>query len=142
MNKNKIELDIILTSTYSDIILDILKKHRNLSVNKTIVFAYLIKKRKFINANIYTALNKNDLVLKCISQISGLYSDYCENLKYIISAVHLLIINDKLALNLGELICIETNEIIIEEKSFIYSAIHESKKFSDRQFLKEVVRSV
>lgn len=142
MNKNKIELDIILTSTYGEIVLDILKMHKNLSLNKTLVFAYLIKKRKFINANVYSALNKNDLVLKCISQLAGLYNDYCENIKYIISAVHLLIINGKIAINLGELIYIETREIIIEEKSFINSAILESKKYSDRQFLKEVVGNV
>ncbi|MBU2702938.1 hypothetical protein Ga0466249_004073 [Sporomusaceae bacterium BoRhaA] len=142
MSKNKVELDIVLTSTYTEIVLNILKIHKNLSVNKTLVFAYLIKKRKFINADVYTAANKNDLVLKCISQLSGLYNDYCENLKYIVSAIHLLIVNKKLSVNLDELIYIETSEIIIEEKSFINSAIHESKKYSDRQFLKEVVRSV
>jgi hypothetical protein len=142
MNKNKLELDIILTSTYTEIVLDILKIHKNLSVNKILVFAYLIKKRKFINSNVYTASNKNDVVLKCLSQLSGHYNDYCKNLKYIISAVHLLIINDKLCINLGELIYIETEEIITKEKSFINNAIHESKNYSDRQFLKEVVRNV
>lgn len=142
MKKNKIELDIILISTYSKIVLDILKIHKNLSVNKTLVFSYLIKKRKFMNSNIYNASNRNDVVLKCLSQLSGLYNDYCENLKYIISAVHLLIVNDKISLNLGELIYIETDEIIIKEKSFMNRAIQESKSYSDRQFLKEVISNV
>jgi len=144
VNKSKIdlELEVILTSTYSEIVLNVLKIHKNLSVIKTMVFAFLIKKRKFINANVYSASNKNDLVLKCISQLSGLYKDYCENLKYIISAIHLLIVNGKLAYNLGELMYVETSEIIIEEKSFINNAIRESKNYSDRQFLKEVVRNV
>jgi hypothetical protein len=143
VNKNKIELEIILISTYSKIVLDILKRHKNLSVNKTLLFSYLAKKKKFINGNVYTASNRNDLVLKCISQISGLYNDYCDNIKYIISAIHLLIINEKVAVVNGEeLIYIETNEIIIEEKSFLNSAINESKNYSDRQFLKEVVRNV
>lgn len=142
MNKNKLELEIILTSTYSEIILEILKVHKNLSLNKTIVFAYIIKKRKFLNDNIFSALNKNDVVLKCISQMSGLYNDYCDNLRFIINAVHLLIVNNKISFYLGELIYIETEEIVIQQKSFINMAIEESKKYSDRQFLKEVIRSV
>lgn len=142
MDKNIIELDIIITSTYCEIILDILKVHKNLSVNKILVFSYLIKKRKFMNSNIYNALNKNDLVLKCISQMCGLYSDYCKNIKHIISAIHLLIANNKLSVHFGELIYLETVEIVIEEKSFINNAIRESKNYSDRQFLKEVIRNV
>lgn len=142
MNKNQLELEIILTSTYSKIIMDILKTHKNLSVNKTLVFSYLIKKRKFLNSNIYSASNKNDVVLKSLSQLTGLYDDYLENIKYIVGAIHLLIINNKLVYNLGELIYVETGEIISVEKSFINNAIHESKSYSDRQFLKEVISSV
>jgi len=139
MNKNKIELDIILTSTYAEIVFTILKTHKNLSVNKTLVFAYLIKKRKFINNEVYIASNKNDLILKCISQLSGIFDDYCKNLKYIISAIHLLIINKKISIHLDELIYIEKHEIIIREKSFVNKTIEESKQYSDRQFLKEVI---
>ncbi|HBV97562.1 MAG: hypothetical protein JL50_04055 [Peptococcaceae bacterium BICA1-7] len=142
MNKNIIELDIILTSTYFKIVLDILKVHKNLSINKTLVFSYLIKKRQFMNSNIYNTQNKNDLVLKYISQLSGLYNDYCKNIKYIISAIHLLITSNKLSLHLGELIYIETGELTVKEKSFINNAIQESKNYSDRQFLKEVIRNV
>lgn len=142
MNKNKIELELILTSAYNKIIMDILKTHKNLSVNKTLVFAYLIKKRRFFDFDIYNASNKNDVVLKCISQLSGLYKDYCDNIKYIISAIHLLIINNKIAFHIGELIYLETSELFQMENSFINRAISESKQYSDRQFLKEVIRNV
>lgn len=142
MNKNIYEMEILLLSTYSDIVLDILKKHKNLSVNKLVTFSYLIKKNKFMNSNIYNTSNKNDLVLKCLSQLSGLFDDYCENIKYIIGAIHLLVENKKISEVSGELIYKETSEIVIEEKSFINIAIKESKKYSDEQFLKEVVRNV
>lgn len=142
MNKNQLELEIILTGTYSKIIMDILMVHKNLSVNKTLVFAYLTKKKRFLNSNIYNASNKKDVVLKSLSQLTGLYDDYCDNIKFIISAIHLLLLNNKLVFSLGELIYIENNEIVTEEKSFINSAIHESKSYSDRQFLKEVISNV
>ncbi|WP_421379586.1 hypothetical protein ACOJQI_15835 [Bacillus salacetis] len=142
MNKNIYEMEIILLSTYCDIALDILKKHKNLSVNKVITFSYIIKKNKYMNSSIYNASNKNDLVLKCLSQLNGLFDDYCENIQYIIGAIHLLIENKKISEVLGELIYIETSEIVIVDNSFINNAIKESKKYSDKQFLKEVVRSV
>lgn len=142
MSRNQTELELILTSTYVKIVIDILKTHKNLSVNKTLVFAYLIKKRTFCDFDIYNALNKNDVVLKCISQLSGLYKDYCDNIKYIISSIHLLVISKKLEFQAGELIYLETNELFQIENSFINRAISESKKYSDRQFLKEVIRNV
>lgn len=135
-------MEILLLSTYCDITLKILKTHKNLSVNKLVTFSYLIKKNKFMNSNIYNSSNKNDLVLKYLSQLSGQFDDYSENLKYIIGAIHLLIENNKIFEVSGELIYKETSEIVIEEKSFINLAIRESKKYSDEQFLKEVVRNV
>ncbi len=142
MKKYMYELEIIMLSTYCDIVLDILKKHKNLSVNKVVTFSYLIKKNKFMSSNIYNASNKNDLVLKCLSQLSGLFDDYCANIKYIIAAIHLLIENEEISECSGELIYKETNEIVVEEKSFLNLAIKESYRYSDKQFLKEVVRNV
>lgn len=142
MNKNFYEMEILLLSTYSEIVLDILKKHKNLSVTKIVTFSYLIKKNKFMNSSIYNTSNKNDVVLKCLSMLSGLFDDYCENIKYIIGAIHLLVENKKISEVSGELLYKETSEIVIEEKSFINIAIRESKKYSDEQFLKEVVRNV
>ncbi|SFM47774.1 hypothetical protein SAMN04487943_12113 [Gracilibacillus orientalis] len=142
MKKNHYELEIILLSTYCDIVLDILEEHKNLSVIKLITFSYLLKKKKFMKSNIYNASNKNDLVLKCLSQLTGLFDDYCENIKYIISAIHLLIENRKILEHSGEVMISEENHIVAEQKSFINLAIKESKNYSDIQFLKEVVRNV
>ncbi|PGR66391.1 hypothetical protein [Bacillus cereus] len=142
MKKNMYELEIIMLSTYCDIVLEILKTHKRLSVNKVMTFAYLIKKNKFMRSNIYNASNKNDLVLKCLSQLSGLFDDYCANIKYIIAAIHLLVENREIFEDSGELVCKEINQVVEEEKSFINLAIKESYKYSDEQFLKEVVRNV
>ncbi|MEM5643086.1 hypothetical protein AAHB52_20885 [Bacillus toyonensis] len=102
--KNMYELEIIMLSTYCDIVLEILKTHKKLSVNKVMTFSYLIKKNKFMSSNIYNASNKNDLVLKCLSQLSGLFDDYCANIKYIIAAIHLLVENGEVFEDLGDLI--------------------------------------
>lgn len=142
MKKIEEELEIILISKYTEIILNILETHKKLSVNKTLVFSYLIKKNNFYNSNIYNVRNTKNTVLKCISQLSGLYNDYCENLKYIISAIHLLIINNKISLNSGNLIYLGITESSENKKSFINLAIKESQNYSDRQFLKEVVKNV
>lgn len=142
MKNIEMELEIVLVSKYTEIILNILQIHQNLSVNKILVFAYLIKKRKFYNSDIYDLKTKKNVVLKCISQLSGLYGDYCENLKYIISAIHLLIINNKISINCQILNYTGIDERAISKNSFINKAIEESQSFSDRQFLKEVIKNV
>lgn len=136
------EMEVLLLSNYCEIILEILKIHKNLSTIKLITFSYLAKKNKFMNSNIYNISNKNDIVLKCLSQLSGLFEDYCRNIKYILGAIHLLVENHKIAEISGELIYLNTTETVIEENNFINLAIQESKKYSDEQFLKEVVRNV
>lgn len=142
MKRIEKELEIILVSKYTEIILNILKMHKNLSVNKMLVFSYLMKKNNFYNCDIYSSRNTKDTVLKCISQLSGLYNDYCENLKYIISAMHLLIINDKISINCGDLNYRGIEKTNEKNKSFINKAIEGSRHYSDRQFLKEVVKNV
>ncbi|MGI2329153.1 hypothetical protein [Planococcus sp. YIM B11945] len=142
MNKNSHELEIILLGTYCNIVLEILKNNKNLSVLKVMAFSYLTKKNKYMHSNVYNYSNKNDVVLKSLSMFSGLFDDYIDNTKYIIGAIHLLIKNKKIVEHEGELIYIETNELFIQEKTFINLAIMESKKYSDEQFLKELVRNV
>lgn len=142
MNKNQIELEIILTSTYCNVIMDVLKNHKSLSVNKMLVFSYLIKKRKYLNSSIYYTSNKKDVTLKGLSQLTGLFDDYLDNIKYIIRAIHLLVTKEKIIHNSGELIYIEIGEVYIKEPTFIDNVIRDSQKYSDRQFLKEVISNV
>ena len=47
MQKLELEAEIIQVSIYMNIVLNILKKHGKLSVNKILLFSYLVKKEKF-----------------------------------------------------------------------------------------------
>lgn len=143
MSKNKLTAETILISMYCDIVLCILKVHKNLSVNKTLVFSYLIKKRKFNERDVFSAKNSTDVVLKCLSQLSGQFEDYCDNIQYIIKAIHILIINKKIQLNETEIFynC-NDGESIFKESNFMNKAINQSKKITERQFLKEVINNV
>ncbi|EPB8165714.1 hypothetical protein ACRTAK_001315 [Clostridium perfringens] len=145
MNNIKNELEVIQISIYTNIIKQIMKKHKNLSISKVMIFAYLIKKEKFMFNKVYTARNTQDVVCKAISLISGEYNQYCESLNYILKSIYLLIEKKELELtsgilNIGENIKIE--KVIYEETNFLNKAIELSKKMSDRQFMKEVIENV
>lgn len=145
MQKLELESEVIQISTYSNIVLSILNKHHELSINKILFFAYLIKEEKYRLGKVYTANNKQDVVCKAISLISGDYIEYCESIKFILKAIHLLINNRKIEIN-GTIISrkniIKHDEIMYQESAFIEKAIEESRKMSDKQFMKEVVANV
>lgn len=143
MPKNKVLAEAIMLSGYCDIILGILQKHKQLSINKTLVFSYLIKKNKFNEKEIYSANNSKDILLKCISKLSGGFEDYCNSIEYIFKAIHLLIQNGDLLieddiLNYNS----KNNKTIYMENNFIAKSINVSGKMTDRQFLKEVIHNV
>ena len=143
MNRNKLKTEVLLVSKYCLILKQILGVHKQLSVNKTLFFAYLLKNEDNYYSLIFNANNSNDLVVKAISQVSGNYADYCKNIPYIIEAIHLLLENGDILLNNSTLLCNENN--IGKEKysnKFLQNAINESYNFSDRQFLKEILSNV
>ena len=47
MQNLELEAETIQISIYTNIVLNILKTHGELSVNKTLLFSYLVKKEKF-----------------------------------------------------------------------------------------------
>lgn len=143
MQRIEVQAEIVMISSYCDIVLKILSAHRTLSINKMLVFAYLAKKKKFNQSDIYSAHNKHDVVLKCISQLSGLFSDYCENIQYLVKAIHLLISDGKVVVYETELLLpADSQPTGYNEDAFIKKAIEESRKYTDRQFLKEVIHNV
>lgn len=145
MKNIELETETVQISIYCDIVLRILKSHEELSVNKILVFAYLIKKQKFIPIGIYKASNSKDVVFKCISMLAGDYKEYCNNIQFIIKALHLLISGEAVILANNQLkykTDIVKGNIIYSESNFIQKAIDESKKMTDRQFLKEVMYNV
>ena len=105
----------------------------------------MIKKEKFRPRKIYTANNTQNVICKAISLLSGEYTEYCENVKFILKSIHLLIINQKIELNGCLLSWINGQEVeksLYQESPFVEKAIEESKKMSDRQFMKEVISNV
>ena len=143
MNKNELKTEVLLVSKYCSLILQILNVHKQLSVNKMIFFAYLLKNRNNYYKSLYNANTANDIVIKAISQISGDYDEYCKNIKYVVEAIHILIKNNDIILHNSILMCInECKSNDVYDDKFIKKAIEESNNFSDRQFLKEVLNNV
>ncbi|MFY0517855.1 hypothetical protein ACOMCU_08475 [Lysinibacillus sp. UGB7] len=144
MTKNTYyEMEVILLSNYCEIVVDILKKHKNLSIIKIAVFSFITKKNKFFKTNIYNLSNKKEIVLKCLSLLNGVFDDFCNDLKYIIAAIDLLVKNHRIEIIGQELFYNKNIEIsLLDSENFIDLAIRESSLYSDEQFLKEVVSSV
>ena len=143
MSNNNLKMEVLLISKYCDIVIKILAVHKNLSVNKTVFFAYLLNKRSYNFGDIYRSNTSIDTLLKSISQVTGNYHDYCQSIEFIIKAIHLLIANELLLLNGTYLIFAkEGGTNLSYNNKFIEKAIKESENFSDKQFLKEVINNV
>ncbi|SDL24813.1 hypothetical protein [Natronincola ferrireducens] len=145
MRNLKLEIEAIQISIYCDIIIHILKKHKELSISKLLVFSYLIKKERFIPSKVYNGNNTQDIVCKCISLLAGDYDEYCNSIQYIIKAIHLLITDKVLQLRNNHLHCktdIKVKKTLYDENIFMEKAIEASKNMTDRQFLKEVMYNV
>lgn len=145
MESMKLEVEAVQVSIYQDIILEILNNHMKLNINKTIVFSYLIKKELSLPKKIYNANNTQDIIYKCLSQLSGDFEEYCSSIEYIIKAIHLLKESGKV--NISDEWILKTSDSIFpktiyKESNFIKKAIEASKNMSDKQFMKEVISNV
>lgn len=142
-NKTELKTEALLVAKYCSIIRQILNVHKQLSVNKTLFFAFLLKNKNNYISSIYNAKTTTDVVIKAIAQISGNYNEYCKSIKYIIEAMHLLIKNEDIIIQDSILLIKHVNSFGEPyDDNFINSAIIQSEKFSDRQFLKEVMNNV
>ena len=146
MKNNEIislQSEALQLSIYCKIIKDILIKYRNISIIKLVVFSFIIKKHESLRVDCFSAKNSSDLVLKALSQIAGRYDELTNQLPYIFQAIDLLIKNGICDLHTTEVMCLLPESTAHQEmKSFIFSAIEESKSYTERQFLKEVVSIV
>lgn len=145
MQNLEVEMETIQIGIYCNIVQNLLKKHEILSVSKTTLFTYLIKKEHFKVAKIYNANNSQDVIYKAVSLLAGEYNEYCENIGYILKAIHLLGIKNKILISNGFLRLegnINVDKCFYKESPFLEKAIEESKKITDRQFMKEVITNV
>ena len=140
-----LEIEIIQTSIYCNIITMLIKEHTSLSVNKLIVFSYLVKKESLIQNSIFKASNKKDIVNKYLSMLSGDLNNLFSSYKYILSAIHILLKNE--VLKLEGIILSKTNKLDIDkfvyhESDFTKKVIEKTKTMSDKQFMREVLSNV
>lgn len=136
------ESEILQISHYSEIIIQILYMHKVLSLIKLITFAYIIKNGKY---DLYNSKNSKELTYRCISLLSGNYSDFINNIKPILKSINILVSNQRIELENSIVKLIRYKSVLnqmYEKESFIYKAINDSKRMSDRQFLKEVITNV
>lgn len=127
---------------YCDIIKDLLLRYRSMSIIKIIVFSFWIKKQKSLQVECFSAHNSTDLVFKALSQLAGRYDELICQLPYIFEALDILIKNQICDIHVSEVMCLIPTRPAKLENSFIYLAIEESKSFTDRQFLGEVISIV
>lgn len=145
MNNEIINLqaEALQVGMYCSIIKDLLIQYRNMSVAKILVFSFIIKKQENLKIECFSDRNSNDLVLKALTQIAGRHDELINQLSYIFQAIDLLIKNGVCDIHSSEIMCLlpvsATQQL---KKGFIYSAIEESKSYTDRQFLKEVISIV
>lgn len=140
-----LEVEIIQTSIYCNVITMLLKEHNSLSLNKLIVFSYLLKKESLIPHPVFRSTNKKDIVNKYLSLLSGDLNNLFYSYQYILEAIHVLLRNEVIKLN-GVFIT-KTNKLDIEnfvykESDFTKKVIEKTKTMSDKQFMREVLSNV
>ncbi|BCK85325.1 hypothetical protein [Pusillibacter faecalis] len=137
------QIEIIQISIYCDIVRNLLLNSKSISVAKIVPFSFVIKKRNYLHGSLYRGNNKSDLVLKFLSQVRGLFDELCEQMPYIFEAIDLLVQDGFCEIHEGELICCDVNQQRTEKYgAFTEAALQESKGYSDRQFLREVISIV
>ncbi|TDL70016.1 hypothetical protein E2R58_12900 [Paenibacillus amylolyticus] len=145
MRQLQIEIESIQVSIFCEIVLDVLKKHRSLSINKVLVFAYLIKKERFIPKSVYNGNNTQDIIYKSLSLLSGDYLEFCNSVEFIIKAIHILKTSGDITVENDLLFVMDNMYIsnnIFKETTFLEKAIEYSKNMNERQFMKEVTDNV
>ena len=138
--QNELKMEVLLVSKYCEVVQQILQEHGNLSLNKMLFFAYLLKNEKTYSN--FNAKTKKNIEIKALSQITGNFDDYCKNIEYILESIHLLLKSETIILQSCTLYqTSKCNEVLPLKNAFIKRAIIESEKYSDKQFLKEVINN-
>lgn len=142
MSRYGIESEIIITSAYCSIVNAIAVKAEIISVNKIMPFAYLIRNYRDASDLVYDLKTNRDYVNKALSLLGGQFENYQNDIPRIIGAIDILVHKGMLVYKDG-MIC-STNQFRIKHDilPFFLRAITESKKISERQFMREVIRNV
>lgn len=145
MNHLKREIEAVQISIYTNILLNMFRKHKEISLAKAIVFSYIIKTEYDYPDKIYTANNKQELVYKGLSFLEGKFDEFSNSLEYIIKSIYILVRAKKLELDDSSLKILSLQDISgdgIKESNFLEKVIEKSKLMSDKQFMREVLSHV
>ena len=143
MKQTSIDAEVMQLSVYCDIVVGILKSIEELSINKVMVFAYILKKNRFYKKKVFTANSKVNIVIKALTLLNGLRDDYFYNIEFIVKAIDILVKK--------EIITVKDDNLLLKDKLYVSKidipvffkhVIEESENFTDRQFLKEVLDNV
>ena len=134
MMQTNVDAEVIQLSVYCDIIIGILKYIEEMSINKVMVFAYILKKNRFYKCKVFTANSKINIVIKALTLLNGLRDDYFYNIEYIVKAIDILVQK--------EIVVDKSYPSKMDIPLFFRHVLDESGNFTDRQFLKEVLENV
>lgn len=143
MNKVLRETEIIVCSSYCEYLIKILANCNKISIFKSILIAYLIKKDNLSYSSLYSTKNSKDITLKAISTLKGDFNDFCENTPYIVKSIDILIGAGIIKLD-ENMLSLTSN---INEKEtilapFIIKVMDDFKKYTDKQLVEEVIINV
>lgn len=143
MNKKPIEerAEVLQISRYIDIVDEIITDFPGLSVFKVLTFSYLKKNRGNYFKSIHSGKNKKDLLYKYLAEMTGKFDDFIGAIQYIIVSLDILILNEIIYIDNG-LVYSKREKLHNNSNDFVSRAIQESYLFSERQFMKEVIRNV
>lgn len=138
------EMEIRQISMYCDIIKNVLKEHHSLSIPKMCVFSFLIKQECVIDSAIFMNTITTNIVSKYLSLLIGKFEQFEKSYEFIFKALNILIVNSVIRNQEGvlSLVKIETSSTLYEEREFTKKVIEESKKWSDKRFMREVLYNV
>lgn len=142
---DSIKFEIYQISVYCDVIYMIVKQHKDISVAKLVFFTYVINKERFFGKNVYNAKNTQNVISKEISIINGDFEGYANAFPYILKAMHILAQARKIKIEDNIVHLLDSEFIYVncnDESKFIHNVIEESKSWTDKRFMREVLHNV
>lgn len=140
-----IKFEAYQISVYCDTVYMLVKQHKDISVAKLIFFTYAINKERFFDKDVYNAKNTQNILNKGISIINGDFVGYANATPYILKAIHILAQADKIRIADNIVHILDTKFSYAKcnsESTFVYNVIEESKTWTDKRFMREVLHNV
>lgn len=142
---NSLKFEAYQISVYCDTVYMIVKQHKDISVTKLVFFTYAINKERFFDKDVYNAKNTQNVLSKEISTINGDFVGYANATPYILKAIHILTQAEKIRIE-GNIVHLLDPEFSYakcnSESKFVYNVIEESKSWTDKRFMREVLHNV